>query len=446
VAISLQKRDCFAKRARNDKKMEFIIRNKRGYLLPLVIIYMIITMIVGAGILVLGSLDRIEANKRLHREQAFYLAEAGINWAYYRLKNNPAEDLNGSHNFGDVAFQISETVTRDTIVSTGTVKGVHETTAITVTQGSGIFGRGIFGSNTVTLANNAEVDSYDSRLGPYGGSNVGSKGNIGSNTNITLGNSSTVMGSVAVSAGGSISPVNAGSVGSTVTVSTLPLIYDAPLRTLNPVVIPTDLQSLNLPLSSYNSDPRITPPGNYTLVNGALTVNKPVTISSIPNGNFHFSQILLPANGKSQVNFTGDARIYLEGKLAMSNSSLINFGGVGILYVGTPLGQIAMSAGSSLTSTNPVTSAAGIYIASPLDQTFSNNSSALYIAVYAPSATVYLTNNSQNYGDIVANRVFLQPNAWIHFNIAFRGLFAPGDDTGGGIPNFISWTKPDWKK
>ena len=62
--------------------------NKRGYLLPMVIIYMIIAMIVGLGILTLGSLDRIEANKRLNLEQAFYLAEAGINLAYYRLKEN----------------------------------------------------------------------------------------------------------------------------------------------------------------------------------------------------------------------------------------------------------------------------------------------------------------------------------------------------------------------
>ena len=54
----------------------------------MVIIYMIIAMIVGAGIMVLGSLDRIEANKRLHREQAFYLAEAGIDLARFNLQNS----------------------------------------------------------------------------------------------------------------------------------------------------------------------------------------------------------------------------------------------------------------------------------------------------------------------------------------------------------------------
>ena len=68
--------------------MKHLSGNKRGYLLPMVIIYLIVAMIVGVGILTLGSLDRIEANKRLHREQAFYLAEAGINLARYDLKNS----------------------------------------------------------------------------------------------------------------------------------------------------------------------------------------------------------------------------------------------------------------------------------------------------------------------------------------------------------------------
>ncbi|MFH2068223.1 MAG: YncE family protein [Candidatus Omnitrophota bacterium] len=89
----------------------------------MVIIYMIIAMIVGSGILLLGSLDRIEANKRLFREQAFYLAEAGIDYA--RFKGSSWDpDPNNQFALGTGYFHIDKTGT-DTItfISTGTVNG-----------------------------------------------------------------------------------------------------------------------------------------------------------------------------------------------------------------------------------------------------------------------------------------------------------------------------------
>src|SRR5450759_3493957 len=109
--------------------MNTVYGNKSGYLLPMVIICMIIARTVGLGIRTLGSLDRIEANKRLHREQAFYLAEAGINYARFQLKQNsswvpPSNPIN----LGAGSFQLIQTVNGNTVTDTsiGTVKGPPE--------------------------------------------------------------------------------------------------------------------------------------------------------------------------------------------------------------------------------------------------------------------------------------------------------------------------------
>jgi len=51
--------------------------NNKGYLLPMVLIFIVITLILGMGILYVGGLEQIGAKKRLNREKAFYIAEAG---------------------------------------------------------------------------------------------------------------------------------------------------------------------------------------------------------------------------------------------------------------------------------------------------------------------------------------------------------------------------------
>jgi Flp pilus assembly protein TadG len=56
------------------------------------------------------------------------------------------------------------------------------------------FSVGLFGARSLSLSNNGQTDSYNSTIGPYGGTNVGSSGNAGSNGPVTLDNSIRVKG------------------------------------------------------------------------------------------------------------------------------------------------------------------------------------------------------------------------------------------------------------
>ncbi|HOJ38930.1 MAG TPA: hypothetical protein PK644_00495, partial [bacterium] len=62
----------------------------QGYLLPMVIIFVFISGIIGWSILYLGRSERLASKRRLFREQAFYLAEAGAQRALAYLKANPS--------------------------------------------------------------------------------------------------------------------------------------------------------------------------------------------------------------------------------------------------------------------------------------------------------------------------------------------------------------------
>ena len=406
--------------------MNLILKNKKGFLFPLVIIYTVIALIVGNGTLLLGSLERISSMKRLHREQAFYLAEAGINWARYQLKKNSSWVPNPNPttvSLGTGTFQLSESVTGDTVIitSTGTVRGTTETTSMTVTKDC-VFSKGIFCSGGVTLDNNALVDSYDSRLGPYGGSNVGSEGDVVSNTQIIVNNNAVVQGDAT---GGSVSDPMDGVTG-TVT-------QNASNRTLPPVVIPSDLTSLTWPSSGIN--------GNYTLSpDGTFTANGPVTISG---GNFRFKNFTVGIN--AIVDITGTIRFYVENNFSLSNNSRVTLPG-GELYIGTS-GQIALANNSIFTNTSGTATAFGIYIASTNPQTFCNNSSTLAAAIYAPLATLKISNNAGFFGSVFANQLLtLAENAEMHYDVALRSNNPPGAPGGTDMITFVSWTKPDWKK
>lgn len=407
----------------------------------MVIIYMVTAMIVGTGIVLLGSLDRIETNKRLHREQAFYLAEAGINLARYDLKNAiplPTDPQTVNSGTWTGTFVLSETGTDTiTVTSTGTVKRITETTRLIVTNfAGGPFANGIFGNVSLTVENNSVMDGYDSRLGPYSATNVDSnQGDAGSNLYISVSNNGLINGDATVSAP---PPAING-----VQWITGNKTYNTPLTTLPPVIIPSDLTGL--PYLAGNTS-WISPPGSYTLsgtpANSELTITGTATISG---GDFRFSKITVSNN--ATLNITGNFRFYItNGGLMLSNNSQTNLGAtvLGEIYADTSI--VTLENNSSLNYPGDPTHL-GIYITSTQTQHIENNA-FISAVIYAPRAPVIVKNNGGFFGTIAAYSVLLDQNAKTHYDIALRKNHPPGFDPGGGTPviTFVSWTKPDWKK
>ncbi len=302
---------------------EFIMKNRKGYLLPIAIILVLISTVMGMSILYLGGNQQITAMKRYHKEEAFYIAEAGINRAFaYKKANESWHPEQNPISFGGGTFTVTESIQGETIIftSTGTYKGQSARVSIVTyrtpgTGGSGSggsFGRGLFGNQSVTLYENAWIDGYDSRSGPYGGSNRGNYGDTGSKGNITLYNNSHIYGKAMVEDGPSYLTLGNGA---TVTESDLYHAFGDPFNNLPQVTVPADLTTLPYPVQG---DPRIT--GNYTLSNGKLTVgnNKVITIS---DGNFRFKNITM--NNNSIMYITGNTRFYIESALTLSNNTQV---------------------------------------------------------------------------------------------------------------------------
>ncbi|HPP11384.1 MAG TPA: hypothetical protein PKW42_01505 [bacterium] len=431
----------------------------QGYLLPMVIIFVFISGIIGWSILYLGRSERLASKRRLFREQAFYLAEAGAQRALAYLKANPSwEPEDTPQSLAGGTFSVtrqSQGTNNETIIvtSTGTFKGVEETVELYINSAGGgprhssSWGQGLFGSQSVTLANNSVIDSYDSRLGAYGGSNVGQDGDVGTKGSILMANNSTIRGDAFVTGGpGSITMGN----GAVITGDkNYNYTFDDPLNDLSafPVIIPSSLSSL--PYPSYG-DPRITVnSGSYTLSNGTLTLNNNALIT-ISGGDFRFYRIVM--NNNSQLTINNDSRFYIENNFTMNNNTqlIMNSSAEMVLYLGSNASTVFAN-NSIMNNQSNTPGNFRIYTNSSSGLTLANNAQALNCVVYAPNAIVTLANNSQFYGGIVARNITLANNSLVHYDVSLRDTDFPDDpwDDGGGTSpslSVIRWRKPNWQQ
>ncbi len=153
----------------------------------------------------------------LHRSRARILAEIGLEEALWSLNQKPAQWTSPAwttvgtamtrtftgYNLGQSATgQITVTVANytgntPTITSVGTVSlpagGIFIKTLVATTKPAPLFGNAIaVSAGTVNFSRGGTVDSYDSRLGPYGGSNI-SAAAILAGTNVIITNA-TIQG------------------------------------------------------------------------------------------------------------------------------------------------------------------------------------------------------------------------------------------------------------
>ena len=406
----------------------------------MVIIYTFVMLIVGFGILHLGSSEKISSFQRRNQARAFYLAEAGVNSFIARINKGDSPANIGGTVVSSGNWQGSYQVILDSednptyAISTGKVKNRTVKIRINLEKGSGgTFSRGVFGDELLSMVNNCEIDSYDSRLGPYGGDNVGDIGNGESNLHIELVNNCKINGDASVSTGDpdDIELRNNSEI-------TGDQEYSSDEKNLPPVDIPETLKQLAYP---QQGDGRIS--GNYSLTNGKFKMvnNKTATISG---GDFRFKDFSL--RNSCKVDITGNIRFYIEEDFEFINNSkfrLLN-DSTAEVYIGST-GRISILNGSELNKTggNPVN--LGIYIAFSGIQNFPNNT-YFYGSLYAPSAKVKINNNGNIFGDIVAKEVNLVNNSKIHYDIALRDINPPGDPGGSGEIKITRWSKPDWKE
>src|SRR3990172_10062112 len=212
-------------RKRVMKTFEKSLADEQGMIL--VISLMILTLLLGAGVGAIVSMQtdlRTSSNLKTGK-QAFYIADAGANRAWKEL-----DDGNGTNDFDSLSGSVtlysnvsyasgSYTVTAEVqhpgsstqpiipkrvkVTSTGCYPAVTGTGSFPARSAKvvieaqfrreSLFNCAACGKDSVSITGGSTTNSYDSRTGAYGGSNVGSDGDVGSNGTITLSGTGAIV-------------------------------------------------------------------------------------------------------------------------------------------------------------------------------------------------------------------------------------------------------------
>ncbi|MCY2928655.1 MAG: hypothetical protein NTV86_04015 [Planctomycetota bacterium] len=301
------------------------------------------------------------------------------------------------------------------ILSTGTVRNATFTLRVAMAPAGGGVTYGIATPTTVTVGGGSRVDSFDSTLGAYGGSNVGSQATVATNSTasgaVAVSGGSTVQGSALVGVGGNPSTVVSVSGGGSMT-GTKTAMTQA--MTLPTVTSPTGMGSSTGNVSYGNggtfllsSNMHVT---NFTVAGGVkLQVSGNVTILAdgpVTVGNGATVEILPGASLKFYFNNTLTLNGGMANKVNGANLSRMQF-----LNLGT--GAVSLGGGGALTG-----------------------------VILSPNGTVTMNGGFQLYGAMVAKSLSVTNGAAFHEDKRITGGADPvTTGSGSAKPRATGWSQ-----
>jgi hypothetical protein len=220
------------------------------------------------------------------------------------------------------------------------------------------------------------VDSYNSSLGAYGGSNVGHNGNIKSNGNITIQGGSIIGGGA--TAGGTVS--NSGTVTGTITNGAS-----------SPVTMPT-VSGCGPP---YSSGAGISG-GSYNSSTGAWTVSGGSNTGTLAPGTYCFSSVTI--SGGATLSVSGATTMSLTGQGTFSGGNLAN-------TTGDPSNLVIQSSYSNASN--------GI--------TVSSGGSQVAMTISCPSCKVTLSGGGDFQGAVIAGSATVSGGTHVHYDTHLGG-------------------------
>lgn len=365
-------------------------RHERG---AVVLVYgaLIGLVIVGASVAATALAEHRLAQRTVNETQAFYHAEAGLDNAIVQLRADP--DYTGTtyaplydaggNEIGGYSITVTDIGNNQREI---TVLGEYpendpavswyaaNTVEATATVGEApLFTMAAFGDSEVEFTGNGFVDSYDSRNGPYGGANVGSNGDVGTNSTgdsqLELSGNAEVRGDAFIGPGGD--PHTVVEITGNATLQGQVDNLDA-AKAMNAVEVPGGLTNL-----------------------GDLSVsgNNTVTLAA---GTYYYDDISVSGNGN--LVFTGAVTLYASGQVSVS--------------------------GNGITTASNLPTNLVIYVENPDDVTISGNGD-FYGAIYAPLSDINVSGNGDMFGALIGEEVEVSGNGDVHYDEAL-------EDIGGG--------------
>jgi hypothetical protein len=359
------------------------LANERGSALLIALAVMALLTIAAITALDRSTTDIDMSYNQLHDDQAFYIAEAGVNRACAALSN----DLSWRDGFADVAFSgglysvslvdsAIDAALADTVIVTSMAEQNNATAGIEVYLVPVIFRPfqyAMFGDSSVDMRNSALTDSYNSDSGTYASTVLFDQGDVGSNGDIVLHNSADIGGDIATSEEGALSIHP----GSTVAGDTTSL---APTQEIPP--IPDEVFTA----AEATND-------NATGISGSYTYN-PSTHSFLSSGTvifqtgtYFFSDLTLKNTASLELAPGAEVIIYVTGDIELKNSTQVNDGG-------NPMDLQFYSQGDIVLK----------------------NSGDIFATFYSPEGFGDLRNSGDFYGSIVAQDILVHNSAGFHYD------------------------------
>lgn len=388
------------------RKMKQLTNNERGS--ALLFSLMILSMMTLAALMAVESSNTdIELSfNEVHEEQAFYVAEAGLQNAFAQIDENIEWRIGfDKWPFGEGTYTVTvidstdNATLIDTVIlqSEGEVMGGKSSLELWLIPGTKSFYRyAAFGENSLLLENYACTDSYNSDSGTYAATQDTLGGNVGSNGTALLKNNVTVGGNLSIARSGGITFENSaevlGDTTSTASVQTFDLASDSDYDwAQNNNSAPAGIIG-----NDYDFDPG---PLDFS-----IKANKEITLTS---GTYFFTSLSLQNNADIRLAPGAEVQIYVTGDILFENNTTFNEDGI-------PGNLTVFTRGAKLNF---------------------KNRTEFRGTIYAPNCDFMHENNADLYGSIIARSVSQKNNTCIHYD---RSL---ADKKGGfdGTMTAIGW-------
>lgn len=421
-------------------------RTDRGSAIITVLVLAAVTAVIASGFMFRSAQEARLATRAYFDSAALNLAEAGIEEGLYAANSGGLSSGNGwtlasgsstdyvktiSSGFDfqqatgaiyirvDAPASSAPTVTATGVINIPQQPKLLKQLRVTGTGPRKLFANGIVTKGLVTFSGSADIDSYNSSLGPWNAvTNRGDLATVATDATVQVSNNAYIYGYVATNG---VAP-NVGATGRIygATSPANPNVDPSRVRTdfninLTDATAPT---TTSISLGSLSSSITLPRPGDTPGTNGrylyrasameldgnsVLTINGPVDLISaadaVVNGT---AQIVVSSSASSSLN------LYSPGTITINGNGMIN-------GTGNP-------SKVTIWGTKPSTGTQSMEI---------NGSAEFVGTVYAPNANITVNGAAGFSGAIIGKTVTVAGNSMIHYDVQLANLNVSGGPTPG---------------
>ncbi len=407
---------------------------EQGFVLIIGMVVMSFLLLLAVPFLYQLSFENKLTDKSYKSSAALSLAEAGVERAIWELNYGDISTWDGDNSLrtmtilsfqtpdgnviGDIKISVEDPEGENPVVSSSGRVALVESRVLCKCARIVLeeekykpWINGIFGDEELDFSSNAYVDSYDSRDGAYGGSNMGSEGHVGTNGThygcIDLDSNARIYGNA----------------------------FSGPGSDPDSVIITrsnAEIFGVRDCLEEENDMPSVPLPEGLPYMGDYFLGGND---TAIIDQSGEYASFRLDSN--ATVIITADVTLYITGEFSMlSNTELeIDPGANVTIYFGGSFIQNSNTQINNL-SEDP-TSLLILGTDSFNGEMEWNSNSQLWAAVYVPRADIHLNSNADFFGSISGKSFDCNSNAKIHYDLALAALALDGAD---GTPFKIkSW-------